>query len=258
MSSDPDVIQALASSGAAGLVMDFDGVLSPITDDPTLSELLPGTRDLLEGLAGRLRTVALLSGRPADFLAERATVPGVDLYGSYGLERWTPQGVEVLPEARTWLEAVTAATNELHRRLDDVHGIYVEDKSLAVAVHWRRAADQRAAEQMITPLIESAVRTHGLRREPGKCVEELRMPLEEDKGTALERIIRSNALGVVAYAGDDRGDLPAFAVASSTGGHPLVVDAADTAPEVLRVPGVHFDGPAQFQEWLRRLDRALT
>ncbi|CAH0240059.1 hypothetical protein SRABI02_02910 [Plantibacter cousiniae] len=44
------------------------------------------------------------------------------------------------------------------------------------------------------------------------------MPLDEDKGTALQRIIRADGLGVVAYAGDDRGDLPAFRVALASGG----------------------------------------
>lgn len=258
MSSPADVIEALAAGSDAGLVMDFDGVLSPITDDPTLSELLPGTDELLESLAEKLSTVALLSGRPVSFLAERATIRGVDLYGSYGLEHLAGRGIDVLPEAQKWMPAVEAATRALHGELDDVEGIYVEDKSLAVAVHWRRAPDRQAAERMILPLVERIIDAQGLRREPGKYVEELRMPLDEDKGTALRRIISSNTLRTVAYAGDDRGDLPAFATAQSLGGHSLVVDALDTAPEVVRVPGAHFQGPKQFQKWLRQLDHALA
>ncbi|WP_198425067.1 trehalose-phosphatase [Plantibacter sp. CFBP 8775] len=70
----------------------------------------------------------------------------------------------------------------------------------------------------MAPLVEHIIDEFGLRREPGKCVEELRMPLDEDKGTALQRIIRADGLGVVAYAGDDRGDLPAFRVALASGG----------------------------------------
>lgn len=258
MSSDADVLHTLVTSDDVGLVMDFDGVLSSITDDPARSDLLPGTREILESLADKLSTVALLSGRPASFLAERATIRGVDLYGSYGLERVTAHGIDVLPEARTWSAAVDAATRELHRRLDGVDGIHVEEKSLAVAIHWRRAPDRQAAEQMIAPIVEGIIDTHGLRREPGKHVEELRMPLNEDKGTALLRIIRSDALRTVAYAGDDRGDLPAFAAAQSVGGHALVIGASDAAPEVTRVTGTHFRGPEQFRTWLQRLDDALT
>jgi trehalose 6-phosphate phosphatase len=137
--------------------------------------------------------------------------------------------------------------------LDGVDGIYVEDKSLAVAVHWRRASDQEEATRLISPLIREALETHGLRREPGKFVEELRMPLDEDKGTALRRIMNTRNLRAVAYAGDDRGDLPAFEAVIAAGGHTLVVDGPDIAPEVSRIPGAHFNGPEQFQGWLQQL-----
>ncbi|HXH34157.1 MAG TPA: trehalose-phosphatase [Plantibacter sp.] len=258
MSSDTDVIRALVSGHPTGLVMDFDGVLSRITDDPARSELLPGTERILESLAGKLSTVALLSGRPVAFLAERAAIPGVDLYGSYGLERLTAGGIDVLPEASQWKSAVRAATEELRRELDGVDGIHIEDKSLAVAIHWRRSLDHTAAEQLVGPIVERMISVHGLRREPGKCVEELRMPLDEDKGTALHRIIRSDGLRTVAYAGDDRGDLPAFTAALTASGYALVVDAPDAAEEVSRVPGAHFASPEEFQNWLQRLDDALT
>ncbi|MGK9148481.1 trehalose-phosphatase [Plantibacter flavus] len=258
MSSDNDVIHALSSGPGAGLVMDFDGVLSPITDDPAKSELMPGTEKILESLAEKLSAVALLSGRPVSFLAERASIPGVHLYGSYGLEHLTADGIDVLREAREWAAAVDAATRDLHRELDDVDGVHVEDKSLAVAVHWRRAPDREAAETSIAPLVERVRYTYGLRREPGKLVEELRMPLDEDKGTALHRIIRTHGLRTVAYAGDDRGDLPAFEAALATGGYALVVEASDVAPEVSRVPGTHFHGPEEFQTWLKELYDSLS
>lgn len=251
------VIQALTTNENAGLVMDFDGVLSRITDDPGASELLPGTQNILASLATKLSVVALLSGRPASFLADRATIPGVELYGSYGLERLTDNGIEVDPEAQQWMSAVRQATQLLHQELDDVDGIYVEDKSLAVAVHWRRAPDHTSATTLITPLIQDVLEIHGLRREPGKFVEELRMPLDQDKGTALRKIINTRNLKPVAYAGDDRGDLPAFEAALTAGGYTLVIDGPDAAPEVSRISGAHFDGPEQFQSWLQKLSNAM-
>lgn len=257
MDLETSVVQALATNESVGLVMDFDGVLSRITDDPDASELLDGTEEILRSLATKLSVVALLSARPAGFLAARATIPGVELYGSYGLEHLTDHGIEVVPEARQWMTAVEEATAVLHRELDGVEGVYVEDKSLAVAVHWRRAPDRDVATKLITPLLQQVIDTHALRREPGKFVEELRMPLQQDKGTALRRIISTWRLQTVAYAGDDRGDLPAFDVATSAGGYTLVVDGPDMAPDVSRLPGAHFDGPEKFQSWLQRLDNAI-
>lgn len=251
------VMQVLTTNENAGLVMDFDGVLSRITDDPAASELLSGTESILASLATKLSLVALLSGRPAGFLAQRATIPGVDLYGSYGLEHLTDTGVDVMPEARQWTTAVQRATQELHAELDGIEGIYVEDKSLAVAVHWRRAPDRDGAARLIVPLVRHMMEAHGLRREPGKLVEELRMPLDQDKGTALQRIIRTKNLRAVAYAGDDRGDLPAFEATIAAGGHALVIEGPDTAAEVSKIPGAHFDGPEEFQSWLQQLDDSM-
>lgn len=257
MDAATTVMQALTTSERAGLVMDFDGVLSRITDDPASSELLSGTDEILADLGARLSVVALLSGRPVAFLADRASIPGVELHGSYGLERFTESGIQVVPEAEQWLTAVEEATRMLHQQLDGVEGVFIEDKSLAVAVHWRRAPDRDGAVKLIAPLIQEVIDTHGLRHEPGKFVEELRMPLELDKGTALRRIISTRGLRTVAYAGDDRGDLPAFEAATAAGGHTLVVDGPDTAPEVSRITGAHFDGPEEFQSWLRQLNNTL-
>jgi trehalose 6-phosphate phosphatase len=91
-------ISTLTSGPKAGRLMDVDGVLSPMTDDPEANELLPGTAAILAHLATRLPLVALLSGRPVRFLADRAGVPGVELHGSYGLGHLTA-GVELVPEA---------------------------------------------------------------------------------------------------------------------------------------------------------------
>lgn len=251
------VMQALITSEHAGLVMGFDGVLSQITDDPGASELLPGTGEILAGLAAKLPVVALLSGRPVAFLAARAGIPGVELYGSYGLEHLTGHGIEVVPEAQQWMTAVEEATAVLHQQLDGVEGIHVEDKSLAVAVHWRRAPDRDGAMKLIAPLIQGVLDTYGLRHEPGKFVEELRMPLEQDKGTALRRIISTENLQTVAYAGDDLGDLPAFEAATAAGGYTLVIDGPDMSPEVGTIAGAHFNHPQDFQSWLRKLGHAL-
>ncbi|WP_251152930.1 trehalose-phosphatase [Cellulosimicrobium sp. Marseille-Q4280] len=251
-----DAMHALATTENAGLVMDFDGVLSPITDDPAVSQLLPGTAEILASLAGKLTVVALLSGRPAGFLAARATVPGVALYGSYGLERVTPSGIEVVPGAHQWAARVDQATEILRQELGDVDGLHVEQKSLSVAVHWRRAPDRDAAETRIAPLIARVMAVCELRREPGKFVEELRMPLDLDKGTALRAIIDADDLSTVAYAGDDRGDLPALAIAAARG-HALVVDGPEAVPEVREAPGAHFTSPDDFQAWLRELDSTL-
>ncbi len=258
MTPSTDVVRSLTRPGVrAGLVMDFDGVLAPIVDDPAASRLLDGSAGLLARVAQRLPVVALLSGRPVAFLAERAPVPRAHQLGAYGVERWHDGAVHVLPAVEEWRAAVAAASARLHGLFDAVPGLHVEDKGLAVAVHWRNAPDQAAAERLVDDAVAPLAADSGLHREPGKMVVELRPPLGEDKGSALRRLVAEERLDVVAYAGDDRGDLPAFAAVTELGGHALVVHGPDIAPEVAAVDGTAFTGPEDFQAWLGTLADAL-
>ena len=75
-----------AQAHTAAMCLDFDGTLAPIVDDPNEARPLPGTVELLGHLAARFAAVALLSGRPADYLAKHAAAPGVRYLGLYGLE----------------------------------------------------------------------------------------------------------------------------------------------------------------------------
>ena len=75
-----------AQAQTTALCLDFDGTLAPIVDDPNQARPLPGTVELLGHLAARFAAVALLSGRPADYLAQHAAAPGVRYLGLYGLQ----------------------------------------------------------------------------------------------------------------------------------------------------------------------------
>jgi trehalose 6-phosphate phosphatase len=81
--------------------------------------------------------------------------------------------------------------------------------------------------------------------------------VDEDKGTGLRRAIRAAGVDAVAYAGDDRGDLPAFAAVLALGGDALVVGGIDIAPEVAAVDGVAFGDPEEFLVWMKELATVL-
>ncbi|GAB3250562.1 trehalose-phosphatase [Kineosporia babensis] len=254
MDERADVIARLNTSGSrTGIVMDFDGVLSPIINDPAASQLLPGLAATLERLAGRLDLVALLSGRPVAFLAERVPVPGLVLLGSYGLERQVDGSSVTGPGVQEWLGAVQKARELLTQALGDAAGVHVEAKSVAVAVHWRNAPDLEGAGLRVNEVVARVAAETGLAPEPGKLVQELRPPLPVDKGTALRQLVQEQRLDHVAYAGDDKGDLPAFTAVRAAGGTALVVHGRETAPEVAAVSGVHFENPDDFAAWLGAL-----
>src|SRR5918999_1723139 len=86
----------------AGLCCDYDGTLAPIVSAPDTATMPDHLWPVLADLAERLGVLAVVSGRPAAFLAEHVPVPGVRLLGIYGLEEWTGELVEVRPEVRDW------------------------------------------------------------------------------------------------------------------------------------------------------------
>ena len=76
---------------------------------------------------------------------------------------------------------------------------------------------------------------------------ELRPPAHADKGAVVERL--AAPLGVVAYIGDDAGDLPAFAALDSLGS--VLVEAGDLAgaEERLALFLVQYcGGPEEYQQ----------
>ena len=51
--------------GRAGVLLDFDGTLSPIVARPELARIRDGARDAIARLVGRYAVVAIVSGRTA-------------------------------------------------------------------------------------------------------------------------------------------------------------------------------------------------
>lgn len=259
MSSRPTAIQALAANPAgSGLVLDFDGVLSPIVEDPTTSAMPDRVAAVLARLAKRLGLVAVMSGRPVDFLEDRVRVAGVKLLGSYGIEQIRDGLRQLDPDAKEWLGKVRKASQALDERLSASPGIRVEKKSVSVAVHWRQAPDHEAAEHQVRGVAAQIAAETGLRLEPGKLVEELRPPIDVDKGSAIVALLAAEQPTTIAYAGDDLGDIPALRAVREAGGYALVVDhGPETDPRVLELADQTYSGTEDFAAWLAELADAI-
>ena len=235
--------------GRALVALDYDGVLAPIVDDPERAWPAPGAVEVLRRLAGRVGTLAVVTGRPAAVvvtLGKLDTVPGLVVEAQYGAERWRdgqlttseePPGVEVV---RAELPGVLAAAGA-------DPAVWIEDKRLALVVHTRRAADPDAEVDRLAPVVERLAAEAGLEMHPGRLVLELRPP-GFDKGGALRRLVTEARPGAVLFAGDDLGDLPAFAAveelrATGTPGV-TVASASEEAAEVATAADLAVPGPA--------------
>lgn len=248
----------LADPTRAAVVVDFDGTLAPIVDLPEDARAAPAAREALGALVGRVGLVAVVSGRPVTFLHDRLALDGVALVGQYGLERFAGDTVLPAPEVEPFLDAVAAAADEAERTWPD---LVIERKGrLAVGVHWRTAPEHAPEPQA---LIDLAAR-HGLALLPGRMVCELRPDLPIDKGAALQALLVEHGTRRAMFAGDDVGDVPAFAAldrALAAGDLDAAVRVAvrseEAPPDLLAQADLLVDGPEGVAAMLRALATAL-
>jgi trehalose 6-phosphate phosphatase len=234
----------------AGIFSDFDGTLSAIVADPAAAEPVAGVPCLLDRLARRYRVVAVVSGRPVDFLAARLP-SSILLAGLYGLEvrrdgqRWTD------PEAERWCPVVSTATARIQAAAPP--GVLVEPKGLSVTLHYR---DSPALEPQVTALARQVAAATGLAARAGRKSMELLPPVHPDKGMVIRKWAPS--LAAACYLGDDLGDMSAFRALDDLARRGIatarIAVASDEAPaELLQAADMTTDGPEGAVALLRTL-----
>jgi trehalose 6-phosphate phosphatase len=245
----------LESPQRAAILVDFDGTLAPIVAEPDEAAPLPGAPALLAHLARRFALVAVISGRPVEYLTRRLGEAGATrLIGLYGLERARagPGEVERVAAAEPWEAPLAKAADEAEATGPE--GLAVERKGLAVTLHFRSAPH---LEGWAARFAEECARRTGLVVHAGKKSFELRPPVDTDKGTVVRELARG--VDAVCFLGDDIGDLPAFAELSRIRARgeaetlSVAVDGPETPPEVIDAGDLAVDGPLGVLQLLQTL-----
>ncbi|MGH8892204.1 MAG: trehalose-phosphatase [Actinomycetes bacterium] len=253
----------LAGPERALVGLDFDGTLSPIVPVPDQARAHPAIPPVLQRLADLGVHIAVVTGRPAATAVDYgglAGVRGLTVLGHYGLERWR-DGRVTAPGEVAGVDAARRQLPSLLAELGAPDGTYVEDKGRAVAVHTRRAADPQAAFDLLRAPLSRLADETGLVVEPGRLVLELR-PAGGDKGDAVRALVEELTPSAVVFAGDDLGDLPAFAEVQrlrSTGLPGLLVCSGSSEVTALAERAdLVVDGPEGVVELLTSLADAIT
>lgn len=223
--SPTDVARAILAAGPPLALLDFDGTLSPIVEDPEAAAPADGALDAVARLAA-VMPVALVSGRPVDDLLRRVPhdLP-VTLAGGHGAEVRTADGAHT---TLVDLDEVTPTLDRLERDLrgavDEEAGWYVERKPTGVAVHHRRVrgAVQPVLDEVRTIMQAITDTPPGFGFVDGKAVTEVRVA-GVDKGGVVRRLAAQWPERTPFFVGDDVTDEDAFVACGDLGGCTVVV-----------------------------------
>ncbi|MDD5492897.1 MAG: trehalose-phosphatase [bacterium] len=199
------------------LLLDYDGTLTPIAPRPEKALLQPRIRTLLKKVASHPRCLlAIVSGRSLADLKKMVKIKNIIYAGNHGLEI-EYHGIQVrLFKDPCFQDLLEKLQVELRERMKGLNGVLLEDKKLALAVHYRQVAKKRIPE--VKAIVSDLVHAYSVRRQiavtSGKMVLELRPPLAWGKGDfitwLLRDILKDKKDKAVYYFGDDRTDEDAF------------------------------------------------
>ena len=196
---------------------DFDGTLAPIVARPEDAIASVSTEGKL-ALLGALVPVAILTGRSVADMRQRIEFTPLHLIGNHGAEglpsplhhsladsltasSGTPEHRNVAREwLRQWPAAIAACSDD--------PGIFVEDKTYSISIHYRLAADRQAAEHAVAAAVATLMPAPRLIG--GKCVFNLLPEGAADKGNALASLVRFEHCDAAFYIGDDETDEAVF------------------------------------------------
>lgn len=223
----------------AALFLDFDGTLAEIAPRPDAVRTAPELVAILGALSTRLGgALAIVSGRPIADLDRFLAPLRPALAAEHGALLRFPDGSIQRCEPPDLREAVHAARGLIERH--EGEGLVLEEKSAAVALHYRGAP--RLEAQCHDAFAAIVARHPDLELLRGKCLVEIKRA-GVDKGGAIASLMgRAPFAGrQPIFAGDDVTDETGFARVQAMGGHGIKVgDGATVAthtcesPEALR------------------------
>jgi trehalose 6-phosphate phosphatase len=210
-----------------------------------------GAAEVLHRLTADGARVAVVTGRDVPTLLELSglgDLPGLIVSGLHGAQRWESGQLSSITEPAA-LDAVRSRLPGLVEAVENTG--WVEDKGLSLVVHTRRSPDPAAAQARLEPPVRDLAGEYGLDVVAGRAVLEVRIP-GLSKRNAITDLLRREATAVL-VAGDDTGDLPAFAAVHewrASTGRPAVAVSVGDVPEVAEAADMSVAHPADLVDLL--------
>ncbi len=191
------------------LLLDFDGTLAPIVNDPAQARLTDHSKAVLGKLA-ESSDVVVISGRDRHFLETIFSTIPVHLVAEHGAFMKKPaQPWERLDlSTDDWVESVRAVMNPF---LERYAGSFIEKKETAIAWHYRmvEAEDSEGQAAELATLLRRTAFSTPLTVIQGSKVVEVK-PANHSKGTVALNIFEQKPYDFIVSIGDDTTDEDMF------------------------------------------------
>jgi trehalose 6-phosphate phosphatase len=220
---------------SVAILTDIDGTLAPIAPSPSEAVIPDEIKKLLAGLDAKYLLVAGVSGRKTEEARELIGLDHMTYFGNHGFEVMRGGEIEVLPEARPYMEKIGELERLARERLAPL-GASVEDKKITASVHFRNVPPD--VGEKCVEFIRNHGERLGLRVTVGRGVVEARPPIKTDKGTAVRTLIEEYKPKRAMFLGDDTTDLDAFRALESMRDEGIL-------EEILRVGVRSEEGPPE-------------
>ena len=227
------------------LFLDIDGTLLDIAPTPDTVVVDPALLDLLRRLDRACDgAIALITGRPiadVDTLFYPLQLP---VAGVHGFERRNAQGHYFRPGFVG--AGLSFLKSEVTAMAQSLHGVLLEDKGCAFALHYRQAPNLEETIRLRLARLVSAARP-AFELLDGDHVVEIK-PVEHDKATAIEAFMQEEPFAgrFPIFIGDDTTDLDGFAAMKRFDGLAIAVGSRITGERRL-------EGPRDVRAWLESL-----
>jgi trehalose 6-phosphate phosphatase len=204
-----DICDRLGEADRWAFFLDFDGTLVDLQPRPGDVRMSRPAKLVLRRLAAHANTqVVIVSGRTRRNVRQLVAVNELRYFGVHGGDR---EGRRVTMSAKSKL-ALEGVKSAARRQLKSIPGVWIQDKGLSLAIHYRDAnsLEARTAGVTLADLLEPWKGT--LHLLDGSCVWEI-LPQEiPGKFTAVNEVLGASRAGsAVVYIGNDGTDEVVFA-----------------------------------------------
>ena len=211
------------------MLFDYDGTLTPIVEHPSQARLQQRTLRLLERLSLAV-DVGIISGRSLDDLQSMVDIPNLYYAGITGLQLDLRGERITHPEVEKYQALMAKVASRLDKLAALFPGAWLEDKRLAVTLHYRRV-DASRHKQLLATARETLLDCSALLRVTDVPMALEIMPaLDWDKGAAVRQIL--DAIGdplPTIFSNSTTHDSEAMAGVVSRGGIAVAVGDAPSA-----------------------------